>query len=248
VDDYPATGFCDRPGATPGEYEKFSLGAWAQQYSACVGQGGTDDQCQAAMPNFIYMALPVDHTLGMNPGSPTPQSMVADNDFATGLVVQELSKTPFWKNTLIMITEDDTQLTGDHVDAHRTFLLTAGGLSRRHGLAGSASHQSSSFPSILKTIEVLFAVPSFTIYDRAAVPLHDFVVANAADRLATPGYTAVDPGIPFASNPSTGPLARLSQKVDWRLDRGDPELVTAIMYAGLRGRPLPEKYRKLAEE
>lgn len=209
------------------------------------------------MPNFIYMALPVDHTLGFNPGSPTPQSMVADNDFATGLIVQKLSETPFWKNTLILITEDDTQLAGDHVDAHRTFLLSAGGLSRRHGPQGSASHQPGSFPSILKTVEVLFRLPALTIYDRAAVPLHDFVVAKATDRLATPGYTAVDPGVPFAgsagctpppTNPSQGVLARLSQKVDWRLDRGDPGLVTAIMYHGLRGWPLPEQYRALAEE
>ena len=115
----------------------------------------------------------------------------------------------------------------------------------------------SSFPSILKTIEVLFAVPSLAIYDRAAVPLHDFVVEKVTDRLATPGYTKEDPGIAFAgssgctappTNPSTGALARLSRRVDWRLDRGDPELVTAIMYAGLRGWPLPEKYQRLAEE
>jgi len=257
VADFPDAGFCARSGAASGEYEKFSLAAWVQQYNDCVAAGGSDDQCQAAMPNLIYMALPVDHTLGFNPGSPEPNSMVADNDNATGLIVQELSKTPFWKNTLVMITEDDTQLTGDHVDAHRTFLLTAGGLSRQHGAQGSASHQASSFPSILKTIEVLFAVPSLAIYDRAAVPLHDFVVAKATDRLTTPGYTKEDPGIAFAGsngctappmNASTGTLARLSRKVDWRLDRGDPELVTAIMYAGLRGWPLPEKYQKLAEE
>jgi hypothetical protein len=245
---YPDGGFCARTGASPDEYTKYSLAAWVAQYDACRAGGGSDEACQSAMPNFIYMALPVNHTLGFNPGSPTPQSMVADNDYAVGLVMQELSKTVFWKNTLVLITEDDTQLTGDHVDAHRTYLMSAGGLSRSHGAEGRASHQAGSFPSILKTIQVLFGVPSLTIYDRAAVPLHDFIVVNEADRLSTPGYTAVDPGIPFASNPSEGALARLSQKVDWRIDRGDPALVTAIMYHGLRGWPLPEKYQALARE
>jgi hypothetical protein len=49
-----------------------------------------------------------------------------------------------------VITEDDTQLAGDHVDAHRTFLFTAGGLARRHGPQGAAPHPAGSFPSILK--------------------------------------------------------------------------------------------------
>jgi len=41
---------------------------------------------------------------------------------------------------------------------------------------------------------------------------------------------------------------RLSRKVAWRLDRCDPGLVTAILYAGLRGWPLPERYRATVEE
>jgi YVTN family beta-propeller protein len=246
VDNAPDS-FCARPGAAPGEYEKFSLDAWTAQYQACRTGGSDDKTCQSAMPNFLYMALPVDHTLGFNPLSPTPQSMVADNDYATGLIVDALSKSPFWKNTLVVITEDDTQLAGDHVDAHRTFLLTAGGLARRHGPQGAASHQAGSFPSILKTVEVLFGIRQLTIYDRAAVPLHDFVIQKGNDKNNVV-YDAVDPGVPFATNPTTGTLAVLSQKVDWRLDRGDPDLVTAIMYNGIRGRPLPEKYLQLARE
>ena len=33
-------------------------------------------------PNFIIMLLPNDHTSGTQPGMPTPQSAVADNDLA----------------------------------------------------------------------------------------------------------------------------------------------------------------------
>ena len=72
------------------------------------------------MPNFIYMSLPVNHTIAANLGSPTPASMVADNDYAIGLITEALSKSPFWGSTVIMQTEDDTQVAGDHVSSSAT--------------------------------------------------------------------------------------------------------------------------------
>jgi YVTN family beta-propeller protein len=107
---------------------KFTLDGWTAAYNSCFRNGGTDAACQKAMPQYLYVALPVDHTLGFNPLSPTPASMVADNDYAVGRIVESLSKSPFWKDTVVFITEDDTQASGDHVDSHRTFLLTTGGL------------------------------------------------------------------------------------------------------------------------
>lgn len=244
IDNAPES-FCQRPGASPDEYGRFSLAAWTTKYHTCMAQpGATDAQCQREMPNFIYMVLPVDHTLGFNPLAPTPASMVADNDYAYGLVVEALSESPFWKNTLVLATEDDTQLAGDHVDSHRTFLLAAGGLARRHGPDGRASHQPGSLPSILKTVEVLFGLEPFTIYDRAAVPLHDFVVNDPADANSVV-YEAVRPPTPFLRNPAEGDLATLSMMLDWRLDMTDPDLLTALFYYGEKGWPLPERYRKL---
>ena len=37
--------------------------------------------------------LPNNHTYGGSPGKPTPESMVADNDQATGMVVDAISKS-----------------------------------------------------------------------------------------------------------------------------------------------------------
>jgi hypothetical protein len=223
---------------SPADRQKFSLAAWTEQYQQCRAQGADDATCQRSMPNFIYMALPVDHTLGFNPLSPTPASMVADNDHAVGLIVQRLSESPFWKNTLVFVLEDDTQASGDHVDAHRTFLLTAGGLARQRGLDGKVSHQASSFPSVLRTIEALFRIVPLTIYDRGATPLHDVVVpslqgANAAH------YQAVQPPTPFLRNPDGTTLAALSQRMNWRLDQQNPYLLHDLLYAGIRGWPLP---------
>ncbi|MBI4730458.1 MAG: bifunctional YncE family protein/alkaline phosphatase family protein [Acidobacteria bacterium] len=239
------SGFCDRPGATSGEYQKFSLDAWSAAYAACRAGDESDEACQRAMPNFIYMALPVNHTLGYDPMSPTPASMVADNDYAFGRLVEALSKSPFWKNTLIVALEDDTQLAGDHIDAHRTYLLAAGGLARLHGPGGHASHQAGSFPSVLKTIEVLFGLPPLTIYDAGAVPLHDIVVPGL-DRRNNEVYEAVRPPTPFLRNGDDGSdLALLSAMIDWRVDEVNQELLNAILYSGLKGWPLPARYRAL---
>jgi hypothetical protein len=237
--------FCSHPDAALGDYEKFSLRAWTAGYETCVAGGGSDALCQRAMPNFIYMTLPNDHTLGFNPYAPAPASMVADNDYATGLLVEGLSQSPFWKNTIVFVTEDDTQLSGDHVDSHRTFLITTGGLAERHGPAGNASHQRGSFPAVLKTVEVLLGLPALTIYDQNAVPLHDLVV-DALPATA-PGFTAVRPPTPFLRNPPDGPLADLSLQVSWTVDQADPCVVTGMMYAGLRGWPLPECARRLLD-
>lgn len=230
---------------SPEDRAKFSLVAWEEKYEACRDRGRSDARCQREMPNFIYMALPVDHTLGFNPEMPTPESMVADNDEAVGMIVEALSKSPFWKRTIVMITEDDTQAAGDHVDAHRTFLLTAGGLSRTLGQDGKASHQLGSFPSILKTIEVMFRLPALTIYDRAAVPLHDVIVAKLAD-VNSVDYAYVDNPVAFATNPRGTVLAKISKQLDWTLDMTDPYVLRDLLYAGLKGWPLPKSTRALA--
>jgi DNA-binding beta-propeller fold protein YncE len=223
--------------------QKFTLDAWQKPYEAGVAAGGNDQACQQKMPNLLYMALPVNHTLGLNPMNPTPASMVADNDYAVGKVVAALSRTSFWKNTLVMISEDDTQAAGDHVDAHRTYLLTAGGLARPFGPDGEASHQPGSFPALLKTIEVMFKLPPITVYDKAAVPMSDMVVDSLDEAAvnAEQPYTAVRPPTPFLRNPEGTTLAQLSTTMNWKLDRQNPYLLRDLLYASIRHWQLPAR-------
>ena len=69
------------------------------------------------------MRLPNDHTFGTVPNKAIPESYFADNDLALGRLVETVSKSPFWPNTAILVTEDDAQNGPDHVDAHRTLAL-----------------------------------------------------------------------------------------------------------------------------
>ena len=63
------------------------------------------------MPAFIAMIIPNDHGAGIHKedGYPYSQSFMVDNDLALGRVLHFLSRTTYWKEMLVIITEDDPQ-------------------------------------------------------------------------------------------------------------------------------------------
>src|SRR4029453_11845473 len=75
------------------------------------------------LPSFLFLWLPNDHTFGVAPNMPTPDSAVADNDDGLGRIVDGLSHSRFWPNMAIFVSEDDAQDGQDHVSAHRTISL-----------------------------------------------------------------------------------------------------------------------------
>ena len=84
-------------------------------------------------------------------------------------MLQFLSRTPYWKDMLVIITEDDPQGGVDHVDAHRSVLLLAGPYVKR----GYVSHTHANFGSILKIIYNILSVPYVNQYDLTASLLQD---------------------------------------------------------------------------
>jgi len=59
--------------------------------------------------------LSSDHTGGPADG----EAGVADNDLATGQIVDTISHSKYWKDSAIFVLEDDSQDGADHVDGHR---------------------------------------------------------------------------------------------------------------------------------
>ncbi len=124
------------------------------------------------MPSLITMQVPNDHGAGIRPedGYPYPQSFMVDNDLAVGRILHFLSRTKYWKNMLVIITEDDPQGGVDHVDAHRSVLMMAGPYVKH----GYVSHTHANFGSILKTIYNILNVPYVNQFDVTASLLTDF--------------------------------------------------------------------------
>lgn len=85
--------------------------------------------------DFTYVTLPNDHTFGGGGGRPTPETMIAVNDEATGMLLEALGDSPFWASTLVIVTEDDPQDGADHIDLHRTPIVFAGPWVKRGYLA-----------------------------------------------------------------------------------------------------------------
>ncbi len=124
------------------------------------------------LPQLITVMLPNDHTAKPRPedGYPFTHSYVADNDLALGRMLHFLSRTPFWKDMLVIVTEDDPQGGVDHVDAHRSILMMAGPYVKKNYV----SHTHANFGSILKVIYNILGVPYVNQYDITASQLNDF--------------------------------------------------------------------------
>lgn len=126
----------------------------------------------AGLPQLLTVMLPNDHGAGVrvNDGYPYLHSYMADNDLAVGRMLHFLSRTPYWKNMLVIITEDDPQGGVDHIDAHRSLLMLAGPYVKR----GYVSHTHANFGSILKIIYNILGVGYVNQYDATASLLQDF--------------------------------------------------------------------------
>ena len=51
------------------------------------------------LPNFMVMSLPENHTAGTTPGRYSPISMVANGDYAVGMIVDRLTHSPLLAGT-----------------------------------------------------------------------------------------------------------------------------------------------------
>jgi len=135
---------------------------------------------QSPMPAFTTVIIPNDHGAGDRPeaGYPFRESYMADNDLALGRIVEYLSRTPYWENMLIVITEDDAQNGVDHIDAHRSILMMISPWVKRDYV----SHVHYSFGSLFKSFWNILELPYLNQYDAGANDISDFFTS-------TPDYT-----------------------------------------------------------
>ena len=168
------------------------------------------------MPSLITLQLPNDHGSGERPaaGFCFQESYMADNDLAVGRVVEFLSQTPYWKNMLIVITEDDPQGGVDHVDAHRSLLMAISPYAKKNYI-GNVHY---SFGSIFKTFWKILGIPYLNQYDASAADMSD-MFSNTPD--FSP-YRAVAPDLRIF-NPQKA-LTPFDAKFDWKAFNQSEEL------------------------
>jgi sugar lactone lactonase YvrE len=184
------------------------------------------------MPQLEVMHLPADHTAGARPGMRTPRACMADNDLALGRIVEALSRSPFWRDTVVFVLEDDAQAGPDHFDSHRSPLLIISAYNR----PGTVSRFANT-TDVLAAIEEILGLGRMSQYDYFSRPLSD-VFAATPD--LSP-YAALRPTQSLDElNPARGPGAQESKAFDLsRPDRVDDAAFNRVLWKVFKGEQTP---------
>lgn len=179
-------------------------------------------------PAFSYVLLPNDHTNATSPTQLTPQAMINDNDYATGLLVDRISHSKYWKSTAIFLVEDDPQMGADHVDYHRSILIVISPWAKHHYT--SSVHLS--YPSLFRSFELILGLPPMNREDALATPVYDAFTMK-------PDYTPYDAlprSVPDTNNGTGAAGAAWSQLMDFRGPDRNPDL-PAVLWWAMKGAP-----------
>ena len=189
------------------EYPAFDLGIpdqyrtdiWDQSFAQSVQSG------KLANLNLIWM--PDDHTAGVGTGDPNPVAEVADNDLATGRIIDTIAHSKYWKNSAVFVMEDDSQNGVDHVDGHRAPLLVASPYAKR-GIVDNTYYTQL---NVVRTAEDMLGIAPMNQEDRAAEPMSNAFTntPNLTPYTHLPSEIPLTQGLPAA--PSASPSASASK-------------------------------------
>ncbi len=193
---------------------------WIAEFQRFVRDGN--------MPHLEVMWLPMDHLAAGRPGKCTPRACMADNDLALGRIVQALSHSPYWKDTVIFVVEDDAQAGPDHTDSHRAPFYTISAYNRPGTL-----HRFVNTTDVIAAIEDILGMGRLSKFDYFSRSLAD-IFAPTADP------TPYDPVIPTQDlnekNPQNTAAARMSEVLDLsEPDRVDDQVYNRILWLMLKG-------------
>ena len=202
---------------------------------------GYERQPGDALPSLSVIALSADHTVGTRPGFPIPRAMVADNDLALGRMVEALTKSRFWKNTVVFVTEDDSQAGWDHISAYRTTGFVISPYSRLQKAVSRNYNQT----CVVRSIEQILGLPPMNSLDATALPMFDCFAATPRlqpfcrrpNRIA---LTQINPPLSHLTGAALH-FGRLSSKPEFdHVDGGRDAVMNRIIWFATRGKqPYP---------
>ena len=200
--------------------DQVRIEVWLREFQDFVRDG--------KMPALEFVRLPNDHTWGASAGKPTPRAYMADNDLALGRLVAALSKSPFWKSTVVFVLEDDAQSGPDHVDSHRSPLLVISPYNK-----GGAIHRFANTTDVLATIEDILGLGRMSQFDHYGRPLRE--IWDRTPDLSP--YTALTPAVSLKEvNPKRGAMADATKKLAFNVeDAADDDVFNRILWTTIKG-------------
>lgn len=195
---------------------------WEREFDQYAAKG--------ELPNLSFVRLPHDHLgnyatakFGVN----TPETQMADNDYAIGLLVQKVANSRFKDNTLIFIVEDDAQNGPDHMDAHRSIAYVIGPYVKQGALV--SEHYTT--VSMVRTIEDILGIKPMGLTDGLATPMAE--VFNIKKRPWS--YVAKVPevlrttSLPLPARTASDTTSTSSQPMAYNKPKRSAEYWTSVM-------------------
>ncbi|HEY4288668.1 MAG TPA: bifunctional YncE family protein/alkaline phosphatase family protein [Puia sp.] len=186
-----------------------------------------------AIPALNTIRVSDDHTSGLQKGQYSPLAAVADNDLAVGRIIEHLSQSPVWKESVVFILEDDAQAGPDHIDAHRSPAYVAGPFVKRNTVV----HTMYSTSGILRTIELILGMPPMSQYDAAATPLYE-CFTSTPDNTA---YASIPANVDINQrNVADNESSRRSAKFDLTKEDAVPDKeMNEVIWKAVKGENAP---------
>jgi DNA-binding beta-propeller fold protein YncE len=220
---------------------------WKREFDQYVRNGN--------LPNLSLVRLSHDHMGSFGTalaGVNTPETQQADHDLAVGKLIEAVANSPYAKDTLIFLVEDDCQDGPDHVDSHRATAYVVGPYVKKHAVVSTPY----SLVSPLRTIEDIlgtqhmnlntaYQAPMADVFDITAEP--DWTFTAVASTVLT--TTDLDlGGVNVAKGPVVVPKhdaaywAKATKSFDFSdADRIPPALYNRVLWEGLMGgKPYPK--------
>jgi len=218
-----------------GEFKQFVKHRCSGELAAAYG-------AICSLPDLEYVYFGEAHTTVVDePGFPPIEAQVADNDYATGKLIDAVSHSPYWGSTLVIVVEDDPQGTGDHLSAYHGLMAVASPWVKRQFITKAPYN----LASTVGAIDRILGLPPLTDYAATSRPLDDVFTS-------TPDYSPFDadasgvaafPFVPLSgkrpkSDPKNGIYSfrepdqtnpRISGRATWRQMKGrrEPPRVSA---------------------
>jgi DNA-binding beta-propeller fold protein YncE len=217
---------------------------WEREFSGYEKNGD--------LPRFEMVRLMHDHTGDFKSaidGVNTPETQIADNDYAVGLLVQRVAHSRFRDSTLVFVIEDDAQDGPDHVDAHRSIAFVAGPYVRHHAVVSERYNT----VNMVATMEDLLGVKPLNFHDANARPMtavFDLKNAKWSYEARVPEMLRTTqlqlPGEKHAARITVRPLhdaawwAKKTKGFDFSVeDRAPAVLYDRVLWQGTKGTPYP---------
>lgn len=185
-------------------------------------------------------------------GVNTPELQMADNDYATALLIDKIAHSPYANSTLIFVIEDDPQDGADHVSANRSTAFIVGPYVK-HGAVVSTHYAT---PNMLRTIEEVLGLEKLGVHDAGVPPMTDAFDTTQSNWTfsAFPALVLFNTQLPLLDKDlkvSRSSIPQPTHDAAWweartkgfdfsQEDRVDPEAFNRVIWHGLMGdRPYP---------